>query len=170
MGQVHKHPHSVLEHCVYLLQLFFSCGCGTKFILPLWQAQDIAFERVSNDNTRWVSVVHKHPHSVLEHCVYLLQLFFPYGCGWLRVLPSLVGVGVVAIISCLIIISVRIHTRGLLITPSVCILYVTEPTSAQNQIYIYNSRGSKDGRSSTMTRRAGSPWVPGMLKSATTSI
>ena len=131
-----------------LLQLFFPCGCGTKFILPLWQAQKqhdfwyqkwtqhISFERVSNDNTRWVSVVHKHAHSVLEHCVYLLQLFFPYGCGWLRVLPSLVGVGVVAIIiSCLIIISVRIHTRGLLITPSVCTLYLTEPTSAQNHIY-----------------------------------
>jgi hypothetical protein len=35
----------------------------------------------------------------------------------LRILPSLVGVGVV-VISCLIIISVRIHTRGLLITRS----------------------------------------------------
>ena len=54
----------------------------------------------------------------------------------MRVLPSLVGVGVVAIIiSCLIIISVRIRTRGLLITPSVCTLYLTEPTSAQNHIY-----------------------------------
>ena len=55
---------------------------------------------------------------------------------WLCILTSLVGesVGVVAI-SCLIIILVRIHTRGLLITPSVCTLYLTEPTSAQNHIY-----------------------------------
>ena len=28
-----------------------------------------------------MSQVHKHSHSELEHCVCLLQLFCPWGCG-----------------------------------------------------------------------------------------
>ena len=38
MSQVHKHPHSVLEHCVWFLQLFCLCGCRIKFVLLMWQA------------------------------------------------------------------------------------------------------------------------------------
>ena len=37
MSQVHKHSYRVLEHCVCLLQLFCSCGCGIKFVLLLWK-------------------------------------------------------------------------------------------------------------------------------------
>jgi hypothetical protein len=57
MSQVHKHPHSVVDHCVCLLQLFYFCGFGMKFILLMWknnEQQIISFERVAQDNTRLV--------------------------------------------------------------------------------------------------------------------
>ena len=68
MGQVHKHSHSVIEHCVCLLPLFCSCGCGIKFISLLWQAhkkhsndqQNISFEMVTEDSTRLVECTNIH--------------------------------------------------------------------------------------------------------------
>ena len=74
MGWVHYHSHRVLEHCVCLPQLFCSCGCGMKFISLVWCGrhknnnmifdqkwiQNISFERVAEDNTRWVGCTSIH--------------------------------------------------------------------------------------------------------------
>ena len=38
MGWVHKHPYSVLEHCICVLLLLSPYVYGIKFITLLWQA------------------------------------------------------------------------------------------------------------------------------------
>ena len=71
IGWVHNHPHSVLEHCVCLLHLFYSCGWGEKDVLLLFHAQNNKFfdqnepqnispDRVTEDNTRWFRCTNIH--------------------------------------------------------------------------------------------------------------
>ena len=72
MGWVHLHPNSVLEYCVCLLQLFCPCGWGKKSFCCWWcthtknkilirnEQQNILFERVAQDNTRWVGCTNIH--------------------------------------------------------------------------------------------------------------
>ena len=56
MSQVHKHSHSVLEHCVCLLPLFFAVLVRTQITIFFHQnePQNISLESVAMDNPFWV--------------------------------------------------------------------------------------------------------------------